>query len=123
MAHNVKFFGYKHGHHDGEVDARLMGHDVHFAALNGHLADLKLSVHNLEVSLERLVSQLNEPVEDKIKALQNRIIELERVKDLEHAVADMRAVADMAARSVEPLPKVVRREPSRPVKDDSQQYE
>lgn len=45
---------YDRGHLAGGIDARLAGHDKHFAAINGSLADLAKEMHTLTLAVQRL---------------------------------------------------------------------
>jgi hypothetical protein len=49
---------YERGESAGRRDARLDGHDVHFAAINGQLAKFANEVHALTLSVQRLGDQL-----------------------------------------------------------------
>lgn len=40
MSNPAEEDAYSRGHLAGEIAARLAGHDAHFAAINGHLAEL-----------------------------------------------------------------------------------
>lgn len=48
---------YDRGVAAGEIAARLAGHDKHFAAINGHLADMSESLHGLRLAVQRLGDQ------------------------------------------------------------------
>ena len=48
---------YERGHIAGEIAARLAGHDRHFAAINGSLADLAREMHGLTLAVQRLGDQ------------------------------------------------------------------
>ena len=48
---------YERGHLAGEVAARLAGHDQHFAAINGHLADLSRMVAAQQLDVSRLLAE------------------------------------------------------------------
>jgi hypothetical protein len=48
---------YERGHLAGEVAARLAGHDRHFAAINGHLAQLAQEVRDLRLAVQRIADQ------------------------------------------------------------------
>jgi hypothetical protein len=48
---------YTRGETAGGIRARLEGHDRHFAAINGHLADLALEMHQLTLAVQRLGDQ------------------------------------------------------------------
>jgi hypothetical protein len=48
---------YDRGTVAGEIAARLAGHDQHFAAINGHLADLAQELHSLTLAVQRLGDQ------------------------------------------------------------------
>jgi hypothetical protein len=48
---------YERGHAAGEIAARLAGHDRHFAAINGSLADLAREMHGLVLAVQRLGDQ------------------------------------------------------------------
>jgi hypothetical protein len=48
---------YDRGHAAGEIAARLAGHDKHFAAINGSLADLATEMHSLTLAVQRLGDQ------------------------------------------------------------------
>jgi hypothetical protein len=48
---------YDRGHLAGEIAARLAGHDQHFAAINGHLADLVIGLEQVRLAVQRLADQ------------------------------------------------------------------
>lgn len=48
---------YERGHLAGEIAARLAGHDQHFAAINGHLADLVSGQEAVRLAVQRLADQ------------------------------------------------------------------
>ena len=48
---------YERGHLAGEIAARLAGHDQHFAAINGHLADLVTGQEAVRLAVQRLADQ------------------------------------------------------------------
>jgi hypothetical protein len=48
---------YDRGHLAGEIAARLAGHDKHFAAINGSLADIASRLHELTLAVQRLGDQ------------------------------------------------------------------
>jgi hypothetical protein len=48
---------YDRGHLQGEVAARLAGHDKHFAAINGSISDLAREMHALTLAVQRLGDQ------------------------------------------------------------------
>jgi len=45
---------YERGHKAGGTDERLAGHDKHFAAINGSLADLVKEIQTMNLSIQRL---------------------------------------------------------------------
>jgi len=48
---------YERGHLAGEIAARLAGHDRHFDAINGHLADLVAGQEEVRLAVQRLADQ------------------------------------------------------------------
>jgi hypothetical protein len=48
---------YDRGELAGQIAARLAGHDQHFAAINGSLADLAREMHDLTMAVQRLGDQ------------------------------------------------------------------
>ena len=48
---------YDRGHIAGEIAARLAGHDEHFAAINGSLANIAGEMHALTLAVQRLGDQ------------------------------------------------------------------
>ena len=48
---------YDRGHTAGEIAERLAGHDRHFAAINGSLADVAREMHSLTLAVQRLGDQ------------------------------------------------------------------
>jgi len=48
---------YDRGHLAGEINARLAGHDQHFASINGSLADIANEMHGLKLAVQRLGDQ------------------------------------------------------------------
>lgn len=48
---------YDRGHIAGEIAARLAGHDKHFAAINGSLADIAREMHANTLAVQRLGDQ------------------------------------------------------------------
>jgi hypothetical protein len=48
---------YDRGHAAGEIAARLAGHDQHFTAINGSLADFAREMHDLTLAVQRLSDQ------------------------------------------------------------------
>jgi hypothetical protein len=48
---------YDRGHIDGVIAARLAGHDAHFAAINGSLADMVQEMRKLTLAVQRLGDQ------------------------------------------------------------------
>jgi hypothetical protein len=48
---------YDRGAAAGEIAARLAGHDKHFAAINGSLADIAKEMHALTLAVQRLGDQ------------------------------------------------------------------
>jgi hypothetical protein len=48
---------YDRGHVDGVIAARLAGHDAHFAAINGSLADMVQEMRELTLAVQRLGDQ------------------------------------------------------------------
>lgn len=48
---------YDRGHIAGEIAARLAGHDRHFEAINGSLADIANEMHALTLAVQRLGDQ------------------------------------------------------------------
>ncbi len=48
---------YDRGVAAGEIAARLAGHDKHFAAINGSLADVAREMHALTLAVQRLGDQ------------------------------------------------------------------
>jgi hypothetical protein len=48
---------YDRGHAAGGIAERLAGHDRHFAAINGSLADLVREMHNLTLAVQHLADQ------------------------------------------------------------------
>lgn len=48
---------YKRGHDAGGIAERLAGHDRHFEAINGSLADLVEEMHELTLAVQRLGDQ------------------------------------------------------------------
>ena len=47
---------YERGHKAGGTDERLDSHDRHFAAINGHLADLVIEFHKMTLAIQALES-------------------------------------------------------------------
>ncbi len=45
---------YDRGHVAGGIDARLAGHDAHFARINGSLADVARELAGVKLALQRL---------------------------------------------------------------------
>jgi hypothetical protein len=45
---------YDAGHTAGGIDARLAGHDQHFARINGSLADIAREMQGVKLALQRL---------------------------------------------------------------------
>jgi hypothetical protein len=45
---------YERGHLQGEVAARLAGHDKHFSAINGSLADIAREIRDMRLAVQRL---------------------------------------------------------------------
>lgn len=45
---------YDRGHMAGEINARLAGHDQHFASINGSLADIAQEMHRVMLAVQRL---------------------------------------------------------------------
>lgn len=48
---------YDRGRVDGAIAERLAGHDKHFAAINGSLADMVREMHDLTLAVQRLGDQ------------------------------------------------------------------
>lgn len=48
---------YDRGVTDGRIDARLTGHDQHFATINGSLARIADEMHDVRLALQRLADQ------------------------------------------------------------------
>lgn len=48
---------YDRGVLAGEINARLAGHDAHFAAINGSMAKMAAEMHNLTLAVQRLGDQ------------------------------------------------------------------
>ncbi|MFC5268475.1 hypothetical protein ACFPJ1_40755 [Kribbella qitaiheensis] len=48
---------YERGTVAGKIDARLAGHDKHFATINGSLADVAKELHDLKLAVQRLGDQ------------------------------------------------------------------
>lgn len=48
---------YERGVVAGAIETRLAGHDRHFAAINGHLADVAETLNRVELTLQRLADQ------------------------------------------------------------------
>jgi len=49
--------GHEAGVVAGEIATRLAGHDEHFAAINGSLADIAREMHELTLAVQRLADQ------------------------------------------------------------------
>ena len=49
--------GREAGEVAGKIDARLAGHDKHFAAINGSLEKWAIEMHTLNMQLQRLADQ------------------------------------------------------------------
>jgi hypothetical protein len=45
---------YERGAVAGEISARLAGHDTHFAAINGHLAEMIVEIREMKMSMQRI---------------------------------------------------------------------
>lgn len=45
---------YERGEQAGRIEARLAGHDRHFAAINGHLATLAEQLTSITLAMQRL---------------------------------------------------------------------
>ena len=50
---------YDRGHIQGEIAARLAGHDQHFSAINGHLADIAVELRGMKLEVQRLGDSAN----------------------------------------------------------------
>lgn len=48
---------YRRGQQDGETDARLAGHDQHFASINGSLATISEQLRAMTLAVQRLGDQ------------------------------------------------------------------
>lgn len=48
---------YRRGQQDGETDARLAGHDQHFALINGNLAVISEQLRAMTLAVQRLGDQ------------------------------------------------------------------
>lgn len=48
---------FDRGHLAGGIEARLAGHDRHFAAINGSLADMVNEMHQMTLAVQRLGDQ------------------------------------------------------------------
>lgn len=48
---------YRRGQQDGETDARLAGHDLHFATINGSLATISEQLRAMTLAVQRLGDQ------------------------------------------------------------------
>jgi hypothetical protein len=54
MADETSQQAFDRGAVAGEISARLAGHDNHFAAINGHLAEMSTEMRNMKLALQRI---------------------------------------------------------------------
>lgn len=72
---------FNRGARSGKVDARLEGHDAHFAAINGSLAKLAAEMANVSTGVQRL--------EDRFAASEKTVITTAAaLKDADNARRD-----------------------------------
>lgn len=80
---------YERGVTVGSIETRLAGHDRHFAAINGHLADIAETLTRVELDLQRLADRatghdsteaaLRDADEDRLRAADRRWTPVQRV--------------------------------------------
>lgn len=74
---------YDKGHVAGGIDARLAGHDEHFARINGSLADVANELREVKLALQRLGDAANSDRHTVITTAKA----LKDAKDAEHAAS------------------------------------